>query len=526
MAELPLRPLKDCGIALALERAAEKDSDTPVLLDKPLDVAPELGCALNYGSLAAVMLDTSAALAAAGVTRGDRVAVVKRNNFDILVLSYALMRLGATAALLSDQLDPAAREQLFARLKPDFVVTDRPPATAGAAGHPPRYLLVGESEQADTAHIRDFWGAPHRKPRPALGNEVAMALHSSGTTGVPKLIVHSARNLERIAYVGRYQALAHFALLRSDDLVAASLAWVHGRAAVGYALAFARNVGLLAISDPRPDSAFDLLTRHAPSIVETHPNIYLQWQRAMGHKSEEVFSNVRMFLSTADAMPPATKSALLNASRRRMPLFVEVYGMTEMGPATAKLTRQRRRRRHSRLVGRAIPGFSRVRVVDPATGDRLSHGRVGSIQISTRAPLIRYLGQETHFTNDGRRRWFSTGDIGSQTRTGAIRLLDRQVDRLEGVGSCVELEERLLARLPDALEIVVLKGPTGAAVPVIATRNNAPVDPVAWQSATSDMPALAEPVHLPFDELPMTATWKVRRFALRDRLAPSLSEAR
>ncbi len=502
------------GIAGVIARAAAAHPDTPIILDAPLDIAPLLGTRLTYSVLAQCVDEVAGAFAAAGVGRGQRVAIVKRNNFDQLVCSYALMRLGAVPALIAAALDADTRRVLLDRLEPALVLTD-----CGSAGA--RWPTFSPSEAS--AHAR-LGALP--APAPARGDEPALIVHSSGTTGVPKLIVHSAANVERIAWVGRHQALVRLVPLRRTDLIAASLTWAHARAAIGYALAFAKAVPLLAISDPTPQSALPLVAEHEPTVVETHPNIFLQWERALASNPRcEPFRNVRLFVSTADAAHPGTVTALLGATRRCAPVYVEVYGMSEMGPATVSITRRRQRRRQSRVVGRSIPGFSRIRIVDPASGRRVRRGKVGAIEIATRAPLLSYVGEEERRAKQLHGRWFRTGDLGVKTTTGLVRLLDREADRVGSVMSCVHVEQRILARLPRAREVAIIKGPAGEAVPVVATVGDAPLDAGEWDLATRGLPPLAAPVHLPFGELPFTATWKVRRHLVHDRLSVASAAA-
>jgi acyl-coenzyme A synthetase/AMP-(fatty) acid ligase len=512
------------GLALAIEQAAERTPDSPIFLDEPLDLAPTLGVELSYERLARLVQEASGALSAAGIARGDVIAVIKRPKLDTLVLAYALMRLGAVPALISPLVDDRSRQTMLERLKPAVLLTDRETAV-DARGGASLLMLGGLSSHArDGGHrnLTDFWGADAGAAAPASDDELALILHSSGTTGVPKLVAHSARGVERIAYVGRHQALIRLTPLRRTDLVAACLAWTHARAAVGYALAFAKGAGLLALSDPRAGRALELIEHHQPTIVETHPNILLQWQRGL-EQHPHAFRNVRLFVSTADAIHPATVSAVLRASGRRTPFYVEVYGMTEMGPATVRITRHpgtpKLPDRRNRVVGRPIPGFSHVRVVDPAKGKSVRRGQPGALEIMTRAPLETYVGEEQRHRDQLHDGWFRTGDIGVKTRTGVIRLLDREVDRVDGVMSCVELEEILLSRLPEAREIVIVAGVGHQPTPVVATDDDLPLDRAAWERATQGLPELAEPVQMRFDEIPFTATWKVRRFLVRELVA-------
>jgi acyl-CoA synthetase (AMP-forming)/AMP-acid ligase II len=96
---------------------------------------------------------------------------------------------------------------------------------------------------------------------------------------------------------------------------------------------------------------------------------------------------------------------------------------------------------------------------------------------------------------------------------------------VDDISSCVEIEEILLARLPQAREIVIIASGEGTSTPVITTEADRKLAPEAEAQAIRDLPPMADPVHIPFAEMPFTATWKVRRFLLRERLAARSLEA-
>jgi acyl-coenzyme A synthetase/AMP-(fatty) acid ligase len=112
--------------------------------------------------------------------------------------------------------------------------------------------------------------------------------------------------------------------------------------------------------------------------------------------------------------------------------------------------------------------------------------------------------------------WFATGDLGVATPSGRLLLLDREVDTVPG-GSCVEIEDVIHDRLPDVVEAVVLGRASGLPLPVLVTKDGM-LDRATWHRAVADLPPLGEPTLLPADQLPLTATGKVRRQELRDRL--------
>ena len=70
-----------------------------------------------------------------------------------------------------------------------------------------------------------------------------------------------------------------------------------------------------------------------------------------------------------------------------------------------------------------------------------------------------------------------------------------------------------------AHEVVLVAGADGRPTPVVCSRAGEPLDPHRWASAVRDQPPLAPPQQWRWEDLPKTATWKVRRLALADLLA-------
>ncbi len=125
--ELAMRHLRftaDESIGVLCDRAAARFPDATITMDEPSMLAPERGTVLDYAGLAELVADVSGSLRAAGVTFGDRIAVVKRNHFDIVVLAAAAARLGAVGALLAPSIPADDAAVMLGRLAPRAIVAD------------------------------------------------------------------------------------------------------------------------------------------------------------------------------------------------------------------------------------------------------------------------------------------------------------------------------------------------------------------------------------------------------------------
>lgn len=525
---------KPIELGVLFDDLAERGHATTVHLSRPLDIAPELGTMLDIPGLARLVGEAAGWLAAAGVRHGDRVAIVKRNHWDYVLLSCAAARIGAVPASLCADLPHDELETLLKRLTPALVITDGALLTAGRergydlACPAVRTLVVdGRAEGALT--VDDVRGHAPPPPYRPLPDEPLAIMHTSGTTGVPKLVVHSTYTImRRLAgfEAHRWPVLGS----RPGDVVAGAHSFAHGRALAWTAsVLWPDPAKLLAVSAADWDEAGPFLDRHRPTTLEAPPATYVRWRsRAEGGSDgradgrSAAFERVRLYVSTFDAVHSRTVRAFLTATRHRRPVWLQGWGQSETGPLTFRfLTRRavtgmRGRRLDMRYLGRPVPVRTRLRVVDPKTLRPSPRGMAGLVYCRTEALCLGYVGERSRWLSKLRGRWWNTGDIGVLTPTEGLRLLDREVDAIPGV-SCLELEDRVEDRVPEALECVVLGLPGHLPLPVVVTGTGA-LDRDSWRRAVADLPPLAEPVVLTWDQVPRTGSGKVRRMELRDRI--------
>ncbi|WP_405609436.1 class I adenylate-forming enzyme family protein [Streptomyces sp. NBC_00076] len=505
------------------DEAAAGGARTVVHLDRPFDIAARAGTRWTITELAGLVRATAARLADAGVRPGDRVAIVKDNHWDYDLLACAVVRLGAVPAQLSARLDTADLVTLLERLRPAALVT-----TSGvlarcrdtAACEPARILVTVDSAAPGAIHLAALDASRPRVPVRRHDDEPLVIHHTSGTTGVPKLVVHSTRTL--VHKLARFEAVRYPGIgIRPDDVLANASAYGHGRTfcwtAVVVSLA---PTGIVVLSSGDPETADPLLRAHPPTVVEALPASYIRL-RPLTTRLDNPFRDVRLYISTYDAVHPPALRAYLTASRRARPLWMQGWGQTETGPLTFRFHTRRSAlapdaETTARRLGRPVPGRTRLRAVDPDTLRPVPRGRLGLLLVRTPALALGYVGEEDRWDAKRVGDWWSTGDMGVHHRDGSVSILDRAADALPGM-SCLRTEDVLEQRLPQALECVILGAPLGDPLPVVVTADGR-LDPDAWKQATHGLPALRDPAVLTWGEVPRTGTGKVRRAALAHRL--------
>ncbi|MER0245284.1 class I adenylate-forming enzyme family protein [Streptomyces sp. HSW2009] len=500
------------ALATAPQEAARRHPGVPIHLDQPLDLFPEAGDVLDFADFAKLVDRTATLLAGAGVLPGNRVLIAKRANFDVILLAFACARAGAVPVLTHADAGPAALGLHVRRGEPAAIITDAETEATGAFdGVPHRMpvrLYVGKPGR--------FGGCVQDQPAGELPSLLVpprdapqLVTHSSGTTGVPKLVLHSVES-----FAGHVRPQVNFlrvVRLRGPYLTCVSP--VHARAVSGMLTVLATGLPLGFMTDPEPGNAERMLARVRPAIVETMPNAFIRWEET-AEQRPELLAQVRMFISSFDAAHPRTIRTLLAAGHPGA-RYLQAYGQTETGPITIKLHRVGKGCTDGRCVGRPVIGHTKVRVSDELNSQRLGKDQLGLIYGKSAGVTPSYLGQSDELVAG----WWSMGDVGVVSSRGCLHLYDRTVDRGSALESLLRAEDQILDGMRQLTEAVLIPMPDGLPVPLVCTRGDRPLDRAAWARATVGLPDLAPPVQCRWEDVPHTATWKVKRLEVASKLA-------
>lgn len=507
--------------------AAKTAPDELVIVDRPPDIDRDSPTDRTYSDWAGLVDRAAAWLYQAGVRPWDRVAILKANHLDVVILGCAAARIGAIPCMFSGSYGPEAMIPMLERLERAFLLTDRqhvdkcgitPDVVANLTV---RTISVDPvAGRPDIAHLDDFKDAPPVQPNMRELTEPMVITHTSGTTGVPKLVMHSAASVYAMALV-EAERWPVFRLERSD-VVAFCDPYTHQRLTT-LQLAMA-TVGprMIFLSDPFSPRVRELLAAHQPTLVETLPNIYLAWE-PLARDPAGLFRRVRLYVNSFDAIHTRTIRTFLAATKHRFPIWVQSWSQSENGALCIRpyfrfvVRRKGHRPPPTQLLGWPIPFHARMRAVDPQTGREVPRGQVGLIEIDQPGRCLAYVGEQERHDLKCNGRWWNTGDLGIINKWGAVRLVDREIDRIPG-GSAIEFEGLILDRIDYTTEVVVLPVAGGLPVPVVSTANDVPLDKGDWERAVADLGPMAPPIQIRWDEFPRTGTWKIRRVHLRETL--------
>ena len=493
--------------------------------------------ALSYWDLMQASNRLSNALAALGVGRGDRVALMLPQRPETIVTYLACFQMGAIAVPLSFLFGPDALEYrladsgakvavvdslTWANLEP---LRDRLHALAhviGVAGARGAGVLDWDATLAKAS--RDFTPAATRAEDPAA------IIYTSGTTGPPKGAL-----LPHCALLGNMPGFehSHDGFPQEGDLFWSPADWTwtgglwdalmptlyHGRAILGYRGRF------------DPERAFHLLEKYAVRNAFLFPTALKMMMKAVPHPRASHDLRLRTLMSGGEAVGPA----LFHWVREELGVTVnEIFGQTEMNYIVGNSHQVWPVKPGS--MGRPYPGHL-VAVIDEA-GRELGVGEVGDVSVrrtwldGTPDPIffLGYWGNEGATAKKYSGPWCRTGDQASWDADGYLWYQGRDDDMFKSAGYRIgpsEIENCLMkhAAVGNCAVVPSPDETRGAVIKafVLLAPGETPSEALK-DSIRAHVKRHLAPYQQPRDiefvtELPMTTTGKVQRKVLRDREA-------
>ncbi len=220
---------------------------------------------------------------------------------------------------------------------------------------------------------------------PLPEDQIAYITHTSGTTGIPKLICHSANTM---GWRTKYQKTI-LNNLPDRRIVGFRISPVHSRYNIGMSSLMLMGFPLLALSTHKRETVERLFGKYQPQAVETHPNHFVQWAD-IARENPSVFAKTHYYHSTFDAINNATMLAFLEAADSDEAIFLQIYGQSECGPMILKPhTKESLQYSDARDMGVGLGDLTKARIAD-AEGNPLQVGQNGHIQLFSRGRAITY----------------------------------------------------------------------------------------------------------------------------------------
>ncbi|PRX37931.1 acetyl-CoA synthetase [Meinhardsimonia xiamenensis] len=479
----------------------------------------------SYGRLKAVSDALALSLAARGVGRGDRVAVLLAQCPEVLAAHMAIHKLGGVVLPLFTLFGPEALAFRLADSAARAAITDAAGVEKLMALRPELPELAEiysiDPAPAPIRHLADEIAAAHGAPPPAdtAAEDPAVLIYTSGTTGPPKGALHAHRFM-----IGHWPSIEtthpRFASPGDVGWTPADWAWVGGLMDMAIPC-LAYGVPLVAHRMRKfdPEAAFALIAREGINRLFLPPTALKLMRQAPAQQR----LSVRSITSGGESLGAAlsewaegTLGAPVN----------EIYGQTECNLVIGSCHGLMEVREGS--MGLATPGHE-VAVIDPE-GRALPPGEIGEIAVRAPDPVmfLGYWNKPEKTAEKFTGSWMRTGDLARRDEDGYFWFVSRDDDVITSAGYRIgpsEIENCLTGHA-DVVNAAVIGVPDPVRTEIVKAyvvlRPGA-----AWSEALAEelkarvrariSPHVAPRLIEPIDSLPMTATGKVMRRALRER---------
>jgi acyl-CoA synthetase (AMP-forming)/AMP-acid ligase II len=510
----PAPEIPDLSISsFVLSRAAEHP-DKPALIDGPS------GRTITFGQLEALSGTLAGALAERGIGKGDEVCIYMPNLPEYAVIFHGVNRAGGvnttanplySARELNHQLHDSGAKMLFTI--PTFLEIAREAVEGTDVTE--IVLLGGEGDEEGVTQIGELLGSGASAPEVEIdpASDLAVLPYSSGTTGLPKGVMLTHRNL--VANIVQTNAAMP---MRDDDVLIGVLPFFHI-----YGMTVIMNMGLwngaTIVTMPRfdLDQFLGLIEDHAVTCAYVVPPIALALAKHPAVEGRDL-SSLRMIMSGAAPLGPELTEHVTN--RLSVPV-TQGYGMTELSPVSHFCPLDAIK---PGTIGPELPG-TESRLVDPETGNDVGPGERGELWVRGPQVMVGYLNNDQAtketITEDG---WLRTGDIAVVDSDGYYSIVDRLKELIKYKGFQVppaELEAILIAH-PAVADCAVIGVPDEEAgeLPkgyvVIADGSAVSDEELMEHVAKQVSPQKKLRILERIDVIPKSASGKILRRELRD----------
>ncbi len=484
---------------------------------------------VTFAEFDAAVNRCAAALSGAGLSQGDRLALVCHNSWQFGVLNFATARLGVVLVPVNFMLNSEEIAFILEHSGSRAVVTEdslsgtvqKAIEIAGIDVAIRGWVNLGGTPAADGWTDVDTWidgeGDPGDPDVHVADDDPLRLMYTSGTESKPKGVLLPSRSL-----ISQYLSCIVDGGMEHDDVEVHSLPMYHC-AQLDCFFSVDVYLGATSIILPGADAGTLLATIAREKVTKLFcpPTVWISLLRHPEFDNTDL-SSLRKGYYGAAAMPVE----VLHELGRRLPdvRFWNFYGQTEMSPL-ATILRPHEQLERAGSAGRASLNVE-TRIVDDEN-DELPAGEVGEIVHRSPHAMLGYYRDEEKTAAVFAGGWFHSGDLGVMDSEGYLSVVDRKKDMIKTGGENVasrEVEESLYL-LDGVAEVAVfginhphwIEAVTAVVVPregVTLTEDDVNAH------AKAKLAGYKRPKYVVFaDELPKNPSGKILKRELRDRHA-------
>ncbi len=454
----------------------------------------------------------------------ERVALLLLDGPEFAACFFGAIKIGAVAVPINTLLKPADYEYVLNNCRARVLFVNEE-LYSQIPRRQLRYLahiiVVGKESPPETRLFHDWIAAASTQldAEPTSKDDAAFWLYSSGSTGFPKACVHLQHDM--VVAAERYAKGILQMTERDRSFSVAKLFFAYG---LGNALYFPLAVGGTAIlwaGPPKPQHVFRILEQHRPTLFFSVPSNYAALLAHQREGKDFDLSSVRYGVSAGESLP----AALFQRFKDRFGVeILDAIGSTELlhmcianAPGAVR----------PGSSGKIIPGYD-ARIVDE-NDQPVTPGDIGNLMVRSDATCSHYWNQHEKSKDTIEGHWIRTGDKYYQDADGYFWYAGRTDDMLKCSGvwiSPVEIESVLIEH--EAVQEVAVIGREDndelikPAACVVLREGQSPTPELARELqgfVLARLPVFKRPRWIEFfSDLPKTATGKLQRFKLRQKI--------
>jgi 4-hydroxybenzoate-CoA ligase len=479
---------------------------------------------ITYGELRDAAARVGPLLFRLGIEPENRIALVLLDTVDFPILFWGAIRAGIVPVLLNTRLTVDQYRYLLedSRAKAVFVSTALLPVVQEAVQQVPtlKSVIVVGGGPDSLPRLERLLSAENEGAAPArtCADEVAYWLYSSGTTGVPKGVMHVHSTPMACARLAGQDRIG----IREDDVVfsAPKLFFAYG---LGNAIICPMSVGATSVyypERPTPQTVLETLRGYQPTMFYAVPTLYAAMLADPDCTPQNGSSRLRLCFSAGEPLP----SHVGQEWKARFGLdIVNGVGSTEMGHLY--LTNLPDAVEYG-TAGKPVKSYD-MRLVDEGGAD-VADDEIGELLVRGETSAAGYWNQREKSRRTFVGEWTRTGDKYVRRSDGVYIYCGRTDDMFKVSGIWVspfDVEAALIAH-PSVLEAAVVPAQDGnnltkpKAFVVLKQRPGNGADRALYEELKVHVKRTIGPWKYPrwiefVDSLPKTATGKIQRYLLR-----------